>query len=77
MPFYKPSSQKKLRKFFRKHNFEVTEGGEHCIAVHNISGQKFVFPRHNTVSNGVTKKICDRLVGLGYDKSTIEKEILN
>lgn len=76
MPFYLPSNQKRLRKFFKKHNFTLGEGGEHCIATHNITGQKFVFPRHNTISSGVTKKICDRLVALGYDKSTIEKEIL-
>ena len=77
MTFYRASSQKKLRKFFKKHNFTLTEGGEHCIAVHNLSGVKFVFPRHNTISNGVTKKICDRLVALGYDKYEIEKAILS
>lgn len=76
MHFYKPSSQRKLRKFFKKHNFTLSEGGEHCIATHNPTGVKFVFPRHNNISNGVTKKICDRLVSLGYDKSEIEKYIL-
>jgi len=77
MSFYKPSSQKRLRKFFTSHNFTLSEGGEHTIAVHNLTGIKFVFPRHNTISNGVTKKICDRLVSLGYDKDEIERKILS
>jgi hypothetical protein len=76
LTFYKPSSQKRLRKFFKKHNFTITEGGEHCTAIHNLTGQRFDFPRHNTISNGVTKKICDRLIELGYEKEEIEKEIL-
>ncbi len=76
MSFYKPSSQRKLRRFFKKHNFTLTEGGEHCTAVHNPTGVRFDFPRHNTISNGVTKKICDRLVVLGYDKNEIERSIL-
>lgn len=76
MSFYRPSSQRKLRKFFRKHNFTVTEGGDHCKAVHNPTGTVFVFPRHNKVSNGVTKKICDKLIRLGYEKDEIEKTIL-
>jgi hypothetical protein len=76
MTFYRQSSQKKLRKFFKSHNFTVTEGGEHTVAKHNTTGSVFSFPRHNKVSNGVTKKICDRLVELGYDKDEIERKIL-
>lgn len=76
MPFYQASSQKKLRKFFKSHNFTLVEGGEHCKVVHNPTGTTFVFPRHNNISNGVTKKICDRLVALGYEKDEIEKSIL-
>jgi len=77
MPFYKSSNQRKLRKFFKKHNFTLEEGGDHCKATHNPTGIVFVFPRHNTISPGVTKKICDRLVALGYDKDEIKRAILN
>jgi hypothetical protein len=76
MSFYRASSQKKLRKFFKSHNFTLSEGGEHCKAVHNPTGVRFDFPRHNTISNGVTKAICDKLVELGYDKDEIERKIL-
>jgi len=73
MPFYKPSSQKKLKKFFKKHNFTLEEGGDHCKAYHNPSGVRFDFPRHNTISSGVTKKICDRLIALGYEEAEVNK----
>ena len=73
MSFYKSSSQKKLRKFFQKHNFTIVEGGNHVKAKHNITGQVFVFPRHNTISSGVTKSICNKLIELGYEKEEIKK----
>jgi len=76
MSFYRSSSQRKLRNFFKNHNFTIEEGGNHCKAYHNPTGVRFEFPRHNTISNGVTKKICDRLVALGYSKDEIEREIL-
>jgi|GEM_PF-3315815 len=76
MAFYKPSSQKRLKKFFKKHDFHLEEGGEHGLATHKRTGQVFSYPRHNNISNGLTKKICDRLVALGYDKSEIERDIL-
>ena len=73
MAFYRPSSQKKLRKFFKKHNFNIIEGGNHCKAVHVPTGQTFIFPRHDNVSKGVTKEICDRLLELGYEEELINK----
>lgn len=75
MNFYKPSSQRRLRKFFKKNGFKITEGSEHCLAVHS-SGAIIAFPRHNDISNGVTMQICKQLVKLGYDKDEIEKKIL-
>lgn len=76
MAFYRPSSQKRLRKFFRKHDFVLEQGGDHALATHKRTGQVFSYPRHNNISNGVTKSICDRLVALGYDKNEIERIIL-
>lgn len=76
MSFYKPSSQKRLRKFFHKRDFTLTEGGLHCLAKHNSTGVVISFPRHNDVSNGLTKQICDRLMQIGYTKEEIEREIL-
>jgi energy-coupling factor transporter ATP-binding protein EcfA2 len=76
MSFFKNSSHRKLRKFFKKRGFELTEGGEHSLAIHKRTGQVFSYPRHNTISNGVTKEICKRLLELGYDKGEIEREIL-
>jgi len=76
MPFFKPSSQKKLKKFFKKHDFILSEGGDHALATHERTGQVFAYPRHNSISSGVTKAICDRLILLGYDKAEIERDIL-
>ena len=76
MAFYKPSSQKKLKRFFKKHDFTLSEGGEHSLATHKRTGQVFSYPRHNNISNGLTKAICDKLLALGYDKKEIEREIL-
>jgi hypothetical protein len=73
MQFYKPSSQKKLRKFFKNHNFTLEEGGNHTRATHNTTGEVFHFPRHNTVSSGLTKEICDRLIELGYEENEVKK----
>jgi hypothetical protein len=75
MPFFKPSSQRKLRKFFKKNGFKLVEGGEHCIAT-DASGITIVFPRHNTISSGVTMQICKKLIQMGFDKKEIEKSIL-
>lgn len=76
MAFFKPSSQKKLKKFFKKHDFRLEEGGEHSLAIHERTGQVFSYPRYDNISNGVTKAICDRLLALGYDKDEIERDIL-
>ena len=76
MPFYKPSNQRKLRKFFKKHNFVIEEGGNHCKATHSPTGTVIIFPRHNTVSSGVTKQICSKLVELGYDRGEVERSLL-
>ena len=47
------------------------------MAKHERTGQVFSYPRHSTISNGVTKSICDRLIELGYDKKEIERDILS
>jgi hypothetical protein len=76
MPFFKNSSHRKLHKFFKKRGFKLSEGGEHSIAVHERTGTIFSYPRHTTISNGVTKEICKKLLELGYDKAEIEREVL-
>jgi hypothetical protein len=73
LSFYKPSSQKKLKKFFRRNGFNIEEGAKHCIAIHNETGQVFVFPRHNLVSSGITQDTCKRLIELGYDEAEVRK----
>ena len=75
MTFYKPTNQKRLRKFLQRKGFEITEGGSHCVAKHPL-GTTISFPRHNDISNGVTKKVCDKLVELGFDKEEIEKALI-
>lgn len=71
--FYRPSSQKKMKKFFLRNGFRIEQGGSHTHAFHPETDELFVFPRHNNVSNGLTQKICKRLIELGYDESEVKE----
>jgi SOS response regulatory protein OraA/RecX len=75
MPFFKPSKRRKLKRYLHKKGFMFEEGGEHTIAT-NTDGVTLIIPRHNNISRGVTKKICDKLVEIGFDKDEIEQNIL-
>jgi hypothetical protein len=75
MTFFKPSSQKKLKKFLTNHGFEIEQGSKHTKATH-ASGLQIVYPRHNVVSSGVMHEICKKLEALGIDKSDIEQGLL-
>ncbi len=75
--FYKPSSYKGFVKFFRKHNFKVRQDGGHMIGTHPANADvELSVPRHTTLSNGVTKQLCEKLVELGYTPDEIKKYIL-
>lgn len=77
MPYFRNSSQAKFRRFLKKNGFELEEGGLHAIAIHIESGTKIVYPRHNKISAGVTRKLCKQLEQLGFDRKILEKEILS
>ena len=75
--FYKPAKYKKIRKFLVKKGFAIRQGGEHLIATHpDDESIEISVPRHKTLSNGVVKEICTKLIELGYDEDEV-KTILN
>jgi len=77
MTFYKPSSQRRIKKFIKKTKaFTIEEGAKHVKATHNETGTVIQFPRSNFISNGVTKDVCEKLQALGYDKDEIERKII-
>lgn len=75
--FYKPSSYRGFIKFFKKYGFRVRQDGPHMIAIHPGNDEVlFSVPHSSTISNGVTKELCDKLVALGYSEEEVKKYIL-
>lgn len=75
--FYKPSSYKGFKKFFKKHNFKIRQDGGHMIGVHPANEEiELSVPRHTNISNGVTKELCKKLMELGYTAEEVKKYIL-
>jgi hypothetical protein len=76
MTFFKPSTQKRIKKFLKKNGFTIEEGSKHIKATHEATGTKIIFPRSNSISNGVTRDICNNLIILGHKKEDIERNLL-
>lgn len=73
MTFFKSSSNRRIKKFLKKNGFTIEEGAKHTKAIHDETQTVIIFPRSKTISSGVTKDVCDKLVKLGFNKEEIEK----
>jgi hypothetical protein len=75
--FYKPSSYKNFKKFLSKKKFSIRQDGPHMVATHPSDEEiELSVPRSTTISNGVTEKLCKKLVELGFDEQEVKRAIL-